>query len=138
MAAARGANSPRFATAGCEVAALADGAIVALEEAPRINDVRFKRIVRPDEMIRLEVELTERLADAFFLNAKVSIDGKVGVRFEFACTAAKAISARFTARSRESTRLRTLEKRSRRQTPSGLRRHRGRLAADLVPPTVAR
>jgi 3-hydroxyacyl-[acyl-carrier-protein] dehydratase len=56
--------------------------------ATRMNDVRFKRIVRPGEKIVMEVELTERLADAFFLKAKVTVDGKVAVRFEFACTAA--------------------------------------------------
>ncbi len=54
--------------------------------ATRMNDVRFKRMVRPGETIRMEVELTERLADAFFLKAKVTVDGKVAVRFEFACT----------------------------------------------------
>ena len=58
--------------------------------ATRMNDVRFKRMVRPGEKLLLEVELTERLADAFFLKAKVTVDGKVAVRFEFACTAAKS------------------------------------------------
>jgi 3-hydroxyacyl-[acyl-carrier-protein] dehydratase len=57
--------------------------------ATRINDVRFKRMVHPGETIRMEVDLTERLADAFFLKAKVTVDGKVVVRFEFACTAAR-------------------------------------------------
>jgi 3-hydroxyacyl-[acyl-carrier-protein] dehydratase len=57
--------------------------------ATRMNDIRFKRMVRPGEKIIMEIELTERLADAFFLKAKVSVDGKVAVRFEFACTAAK-------------------------------------------------
>jgi len=38
----------------------------------------------------MEIELTERLADAFFLKAKVTVDGKVAVRFEFACTATSA------------------------------------------------
>ncbi len=57
--------------------------------ATRMNDVRFKRMVRPGETLLMEVELTERLADAFFLKAKVTVDGKVAVRFEFACTAAK-------------------------------------------------
>ena len=57
--------------------------------ATRMNDVRFKRMVRPGEKIVMEVELTERLADAFFLKAKVTVDGKVAVRFEFACTAAR-------------------------------------------------
>jgi len=56
--------------------------------ATRMNDVRFKRMVRPGETIRIEVELTERLSDAFFLKAKVTVDGKLAVRFEFACTAA--------------------------------------------------
>ena len=57
--------------------------------ATRMNDVRFKRMVRPGEKITMEVELTERLADAFFLKAKVTVDGKVAARFEFACTATK-------------------------------------------------
>jgi 3-hydroxyacyl-[acyl-carrier-protein] dehydratase len=56
--------------------------------ATRLNDVRFKRMVRPGETLRMEVDLVERLADAFFLKAKVTVDGKVAVRFEFACTAA--------------------------------------------------
>lgn len=56
--------------------------------ATRMNDVRFKRMVRPRETFQMEVELTERLADAFFLKGKVTVEGKVAVRFEFACTAA--------------------------------------------------
>jgi len=59
--------------------------------ATRMNDVRFKRMVRPGETLRMEVELVERLAGAFFLKAKVSVDGKVAVRFEFACAAAPAV-----------------------------------------------
>jgi 3-hydroxyacyl-[acyl-carrier-protein] dehydratase len=58
----------------------------ALPVATRMNDVRFKRLVRPGESIEIEVELSERLADAFFLTAKVSCEGKVAVRFDFACT----------------------------------------------------
>jgi 3-hydroxyacyl-[acyl-carrier-protein] dehydratase len=58
--------------------------------ATRMNDVRFKRMVRPGEVIRMEVQLTDRLADAFFLKAKVTVDGQVTVRFDFACTAAAA------------------------------------------------
>ena len=56
----------------------------------RINDVRFKRMVRPGEKIVMEVELTERLAGALFLKAKVTVEDKVAVRFDFACTAAQA------------------------------------------------
>ncbi len=56
--------------------------------ATRMNDVRFKRIIRPGETIEIEVELTERMADAFFLTGKVTCGGKLSVRFEFACTMA--------------------------------------------------
>lgn len=56
--------------------------------ATRMNDVRFKRMVRPGDTLRIEVSLTERLANAFFLTAKVTVDGASAVRFEFACTAA--------------------------------------------------
>jgi 3-hydroxyacyl-[acyl-carrier-protein] dehydratase len=59
----------------------------AVPVATRMNDVRFKRMVRPGETIEIEVELVERLSDAFFLKAKVSCDGKSAVRLEFACTA---------------------------------------------------
>ncbi len=58
--------------------------------ATRMGDVRFKRMVRPGETIDIEVELVERLANAFYLKAKVSCGGKVAVRFEFACTMAPA------------------------------------------------
>jgi 3-hydroxyacyl-[acyl-carrier-protein] dehydratase len=58
----------------------------AVPVATRMNDVRFKRPVRPGDTIEIEVELSERLADAFFLKAKVSCEGKVAVRFDFACT----------------------------------------------------
>jgi 3-hydroxyacyl-[acyl-carrier-protein] dehydratase len=57
--------------------------------ATRMNDVRFKRVVRPGETIEIEVELQERLADAFYLKAKVSCQSKVAVRLEFACTLAQ-------------------------------------------------
>jgi 3-hydroxyacyl-[acyl-carrier-protein] dehydratase len=81
----------------CEAAMQAGAILLAahLEGQPgvpvatRMNDVRFKRMVRPGETIELTVDLTERLADAFFLKAKVTVEGQVAVRFEFACTLAK-------------------------------------------------
>lgn len=57
----------------------------------RMNEVRFKRIVRPGETIDIEIQLREQLADAFFFDAKVTCGGKLAVRFDFACMlAAKA------------------------------------------------
>lgn len=56
--------------------------------ATRIDGVKFKRMVRPGETIDLEVELVERIADAFFLKAKVMCGRDVAARYEFACTMA--------------------------------------------------
>jgi 3-hydroxyacyl-[acyl-carrier-protein] dehydratase len=52
----------------------------------RLNNTQFRRLVRPGETIDIEVELTERLANAFFLKGRVSVDGKVSTRLEFACS----------------------------------------------------
>jgi 3-hydroxyacyl-[acyl-carrier-protein] dehydratase len=56
--------------------------------ATRANNVQFREMVLPGSTVKIEVELTERLADAFFLKAKVTNEttGKLACRFDFACT----------------------------------------------------
>lgn len=60
----------------------------------RLNNVQFRKMIRPGETIELSVELTERLANAFYLKGKVSVidavtnSGKVTARLDFVCTAA--------------------------------------------------
>ena len=61
--------------------------------ATRMNDVKFKRMVQPGDTIEIEVTLRERMANAFFMQAKVACAGKVAVRFEFACTLARPENA---------------------------------------------
>jgi 3-hydroxyacyl-[acyl-carrier-protein] dehydratase len=56
--------------------------------ATRLNEVKFKRMVHPGETIDMEVTLNERLANAFYLTAKVTCQKKLAVRFDFACTVA--------------------------------------------------
>ena len=58
--------------------------------ATRLNDVKFKRIVRPGDTVTLQVRLNERLADAYFLTGKVMLDGKLAARLDFACALAAA------------------------------------------------
>lgn len=59
--------------------------------ATRANNVQFRDMVLPGSEVKIEVELTERLADAFFLKAKVTnlATGKLACRFDFACTLAE-------------------------------------------------
>jgi 3-hydroxyacyl-[acyl-carrier-protein] dehydratase len=54
----------------------------------RMNHVKFKTMVRPGDTVTLEVELTEQLAGAFFLNATVMVGNRTAVTFDFACTMA--------------------------------------------------
>jgi 3-hydroxyacyl-[acyl-carrier-protein] dehydratase len=58
--------------------------------ATRINNVKFKTMVRPGDTITIEVDFVEQLADAFFLNAKVTVGGKTAATFDFACKIAQA------------------------------------------------
>jgi 3-hydroxyacyl-[acyl-carrier-protein] dehydratase len=78
----------------CEAAMQAGAILVsqfiddASEQIPvvaRMTDVRFKRMVRPGEMIEMSVTLRERAANALYLDATVTCAGKLAVRFEFTC-----------------------------------------------------
>ena len=60
----------------------------AVPVATRANNVQFKKMVRPGDTIDIEVELMERVSTAFYMNAKVTVQGKVACRFDFACTLA--------------------------------------------------
>ncbi len=58
--------------------------------ATRINNVKFRQLVRPGDTLEIAVELTERLADAFFLSARIKVRGKTAAQLDFACTLASA------------------------------------------------
>ena len=58
----------------------------AVPVATRANNVQFKKMVLPGETIEIEVDLVERVSNAFFMKARVTCGGKVACRFEFACT----------------------------------------------------
>ena len=80
----------------CE-AAMQAGAVLLSKFTPgegvpvvgRLNDVKFKRMVRPGESVLLDVTLDERMSDAFFLSAKVMCEGKTAVTLSFVVTMAK-------------------------------------------------
>lgn len=55
----------------------------------RMNRVKFKTMVLPGDTVMLDVVLTEQLAGAFFLTAKVLVGEKTAVTFDFACKLAR-------------------------------------------------
>ncbi len=57
--------------------------------AGRLNDVKFKRMIKPGDTILIEAALDDRMGDAFFLSAKVTCEAKTAVTLNFAVTLAK-------------------------------------------------
>ncbi len=55
----------------------------------RIQDARFKRIIRPGQTLRVEVTLDDELDGAYFLIGRVSVEGQSVLRVAFACTQAE-------------------------------------------------
>ena len=56
--------------------------------ATRLNNVKFKQMVRPGDTVEIHVELTEELSGTFFLVAKIQLNEMLSARFDFACTMA--------------------------------------------------
>jgi len=78
----------------CE-AALQAGAILIAHNTPleqgqvpvvtRLNNTKFRRIVRPGDVLDIHARLSDQLANAFFLEAHIEVDSRTAVRLEFAC-----------------------------------------------------
>lgn len=56
--------------------------------ATRLDNVRFKRMVRPGDTVEVEVELNDQVGSAYYLTGRVKLDGKVTCRLDFACSVA--------------------------------------------------
>ena len=85
----------------CEAALQAGAVLIARQQGgtsdtgrvpvvSRINNVKFRQMVRPGDVLEIEVALSERLADAYFLSAKIRVAGKTAAQLEFVCTLAPA------------------------------------------------
>ena len=61
----------------------------AVPVATRLDGVKFKRMVRPGDTIDIEVTLNEVISNAAFLTGKVTVDGKLAARLDFACATAQ-------------------------------------------------
>src|SRR5579885_224895 len=79
----------------CEAMLQAGALLIAtLEQGPgdlvpvvgRLNNVKFRRMVRPGDTLDIHVELTEKVAKAWFMRGKAEVDGQTACSLEFACT----------------------------------------------------
>lgn len=60
----------------------------AVPVATRLDNVRFKKMVRPGDTVEIEVLLNDVVSTAYFMTGKVTLDGKLAARLDFACTVA--------------------------------------------------
>lgn len=58
----------------------------------RINNAKFKSIVKPGSILDIEAELVERVSNAYFMKGKASVGGKTSVTVEFTVTLTKETS----------------------------------------------
>jgi 3-hydroxyacyl-[acyl-carrier-protein] dehydratase len=58
----------------------------------RINNAKFKSIVKPGSILDIEAELVEKVSNAYFMKGKASVCGKTSVTVEFTVTLAKEVS----------------------------------------------
>ncbi len=58
----------------------------------RIKDVKFKKVVRPDDLLQMQVELVEKIGAAYFMRGVARVGGKVVVRVEFTAVMSNSIS----------------------------------------------
>ncbi|MCP4246058.1 MAG: beta-hydroxyacyl-ACP dehydratase [bacterium] len=56
----------------------------------RIQEAKFKRVVRPGDLLQIEVQLDEELGEACFMTGRVTVDGKPVLRVTFACALTQA------------------------------------------------
>ena len=52
----------------------------------KLQDVRFRKMVKPGDVLETEVEITETFQNVYFLKGKTTVSGKTAVTAKFACT----------------------------------------------------
>ena len=58
----------------------------------RINNAKFKNIVKPGSKLDIEAELVEKVSNAYFMKGRASVNGKTSVTVEFTVTLVKEVS----------------------------------------------
>ncbi len=81
----------------CEAAAQAGAVLAGAKLSPdatplltRVNDVKFKQVVRPGDTVDISVTLDEELGNAKYFSAQVKINGKPAVSLTFAVMISKS------------------------------------------------
>ena len=58
----------------------------------RIKDVKFKNVVRPNNLLKIHVKLMEKLGDAYFMIGTANVENKVAAKAEFSALISHSIT----------------------------------------------
>lgn len=82
--------------AGALLIAHRAGAFDASQRVPvvtKIQDARFRRMIRPCDVVKVDVQLNEIFEEAFLFTGRVQAGGAAAARVSFTCTAAEQAEA---------------------------------------------
>ncbi len=75
-----------FQTGAILLSKMMDGIGEGVPVLTRINNAKFKSIVRPGSTLDIEAELVERVSNAYYMKGKASVAGRTSVTVEFTVT----------------------------------------------------
>lgn len=61
-------------------------AAAPLPVATRMDGVKFKKMVRPGDTVKIVVTLKEQVSNAYYMTGKMTLDGKLTTRLDFTCS----------------------------------------------------
>jgi 3-hydroxyacyl-[acyl-carrier-protein] dehydratase len=79
-----------FQAASILIAHRDDVASSGIPVIARVNNVKFRRMVRPPQTLDIFVEIRDRVGPAFFLQGHVEVEGTVTTTLDFVATEAPA------------------------------------------------
>ncbi len=75
-----------FQTGAVLLSKLMGGITEGVPVLTRINNARFKSIVRPGSTLDIEAELVDKVSNAHYMKGRASVGGKTAVTVEFTVT----------------------------------------------------
>lgn len=78
-----------FQAAAVLISTLLDSTDGKVPVVARLNNTKFRRLVRPGETVDIHVTITDKVKRAFYLTGTVSVGGEVSTRLDF--TVAEAV-----------------------------------------------
>jgi 3-hydroxyacyl-[acyl-carrier-protein] dehydratase len=75
-----------FQTGAILLSKMTDGIAGGVPVLTRINNAKFKSIVKPGSILDIEAELVEKVSNVYFMKGRASVGGKTSITAEFTVT----------------------------------------------------